>query len=372
MVTRMLSLLLLVSGLACQNAVPNPEPVNAPAAWAAEREKAAHDSSPAAQAKASAPAVEAADAPKPEHGPAPTPAPTAQPSPQPGSQTAAQPSPQTPPQSTPPAAGGPLVIARVAGEAIDVSELLKQWMHRDSYEVFQQVNRLIANRLVGLEVTRLGIVPDEAVAEQRYKDAVAEIEKSLQKKYPGITLDKFVDSVLGLDPLKYRDTVREDARRGWFAERCVRSFVLQSEHANVRLIAVKSEDDLKQAQADLAAGIAFEEVAQKRSADSSAKEGGRIAPVIKGDSPMGKLAFNTPVGAVGGPEYQQGAWLLIKVDSRPKPLDGLWKDISAEVEKGLAANPLDDIEYKQWETAMQKRYQIDLSPILRLCGEPLH
>ncbi len=181
-----------------------------------------------------------------------------------------------------------------------------------------------------------------------------------------------MDSVLGLDPLKYREVIRDDARRGWFAERCVRSFVLQSEHANVRLIALKSEDDLKLAQGELAAGTAFEEVAKSRSADSSAKDGGRIAPVIKGDSPMGKLAFNTPIGAVGGPDYQQGAWLLVKVESRPKPLEGGWKEISAEVEKNLAENMIDDIEYKQWEAAMQKRYQIDLTPILRVCGEPLH
>jgi len=351
MVTRMLTLLLLASGLACQNALPNPEPVKEPAAWASEREKAALESVPAEQARASEPSAVPVEVPK---GPA----------------QGAQQAPPAPAATSTPA--GPMVIARVAGEAIDVTELLKQWMHRDSYDLFQQVNRLVAARLVVLEAGRMGIVPDEAVVEQRYKSAVDEIEKSLQKKYPGITLDKFVDSVLGLDPLKYREVVRTDARRNWFAERCVRSFVLQSEHANVRLIAVKSEDELKQAQAELAAGTAFEEVAKKRSLDSSKDVGGRIAPVIKGDTPMGKLAFSTAVGAIGGPEYQQGAWLLIRVDSRPKPLEGGWKEIAAEVEKHLVTSAIDDIEYKQWEAAMQKRYQIDLSPILRICGEPLH
>ncbi|MBK7641748.1 MAG: peptidylprolyl isomerase [Planctomycetes bacterium] len=359
-VTRMLSILFLVSGLACQGAIPNPEPVKQPAAWAAEREKAQRESTPVAQARASAPADEPL-----EHSPAPLkdpPAPLAAPK----TQT------QTPtPTPTQGASSNDVVIARVAGESIDVSELLKQWMHRDPADVFQQVNRLVANRLVGLESARLALVPDEAQIEQRYKEAVDDIEKAIQKKYEGVQLDKFVDSVLGLDPLKYRETIRSDARRGWFAERCVRAFVLQSEHANVRLIAVKSEDDLKQCQAELAAGTAFEEVAKKHSMDSSAKEGGRIAPVVKGESPMGKLAFNTPIGEVGGPQYEQGAWLLVKIDSRPKPLEGDWKTVGAEIEKSLAGNQIDDIEYKQWETAMQKRYQIDLSPILRLVGEPL-
>jgi hypothetical protein len=266
---------------------------------------------------------------------------------------------------------GQIVLARVAGESIDVLEFLKQALHRDPADVFQQVNRLVANRLVGVESARLGLVVDEAAVEVRYKGAVDEIEKTIQKKYQGVKLDKFVDSVLGLDPLNYRETIRSDSRRGWLAERCVRAFVLQSEHANVRLIAVKTEEDLKSAQAELASGMAFEEVAKKRSADTSAKDGGVISPVVKGDSPMGKLAFNTPVGAVGGPQYESGAWLLVKVESRPKPLEGGWKEISAEVEKSLAASAIDDIEYKQWEAAMQKRYQIDLTPILRICGEPV-
>jgi parvulin-like peptidyl-prolyl isomerase len=353
MVTRMLSILVLASVLGCRAAIPNPDSVPQPAAWAAEREQAARESAPANAAKAGGPSAEPASAPAPS------------------TQTPAPQNPAQPQTGPAPVAGDKLVVARVAGESIDVSELLKQWMHRDSYDVFQQLNRLVANRLVGLESTRLGIAADEPAMEPRYKAAVEDIEKSLQKKSPGVTLDKFVDSVLGLDPLKYRETIREDARRGWFAERCVRAFVLQSEHANVRLIAVKTEEDLKAAQADLAAGKPFEEVAKARSADSSAKDGGKIAPVIKGDSPMGKLAFGTAVGAVGGPDYQQGAWLLIKVDSRPKPLEGNWKEIQAEVEASLAASLIDDIEYKQWETAMQRRYQIDLTPILRLCGEPL-
>ena len=349
MVTRMLSILLIAAGVACQGALPNPEPSAAPAAWMAERDKVTKENTPAGAAKAGVPQPAPAEPQKP------------------AAQPAAQPATQAP-------AAGPLVIARVAGEAIDVNELIQLAMHRDSGYLFQMVNRLVANRLVGLESKRLGITPDEAAVETLYKEAVAKMETELQKKkeYAGITLDKFVDSVLGLDPLRYREAMREDARRGWFAERCVRSFVLQSEHANVRVIALRSEDELKQAQADLAGGMAFEEVAKKRSADSvSAKDGGRIPPVIKGDSPMGKLAFSTAIGAIGGPDYQQGAWLLVKVDSRPKPLEGGWKEIAAEVEKSVAAEAIDDIEYKQWEATMQKRYQIDLTPILRLSGEPL-
>src|SRR5690348_1267743 len=121
MVTRMLSLLVLTATLGCRAAIPNPEPVKEPAAWAAEREQAARATAPGNAAKASGPNAE----------PAPAPAPAS--------------APQTPPSPAPATQGGStdkLIVARVAGEAIDVTELLKQWMHRDSYDVFQQLNRL--------------------------------------------------------------------------------------------------------------------------------------------------------------------------------------------------------------------------------------
>ncbi len=384
---RMLSILALAVVAACRGALPNPEPPTRPAVWAAERQDAARAGAPTAPARKvgldaqpalpNEPAHESKVTELDEHLPSasePSPAALARTS----SESAAQGSgANSNPGSTPPPAAGSAqgagdpVVAVVAGKPIGATELLTQWLHRDSFEVFQQLNYIVASRLVMLEAARLSIAPDDAAIEKSYKAAVEEMEKDIQKKKPGVTLDKYVDTFLGLDPLRYRETLRANALRGWLASRCVRAWVLQSEHANVRLIALRSEDELKAAQADLAAGQSFEEVAKKRSADPSAKDGGRIPPVVKSASPMGKLAFNTPVGSVGGPQYEQGAWLLVKVDSRPEPLQGSWKDFAAQIEQSLAARAIDDIEYKQWETAMQARYAIDLTPILKLCGEPL-
>lgn len=369
----MLSILALVVVAACRSALPNPEPPTQPALWAAERESARREAAPTAKAREVAAPELLAEPPKKEEkvtDVAPELALSNEPSPAVAARKEAQGG-QASGSAPASAPGSDPVVAVVAGQAIGATELLKQWLHRDSFEVFQQINYLVASRLVMLESERLGIAADEAAVEKEYKAAAEEMEGTIQKKRPGVTLDKYVDTYLGLDPLKYRETLRANALRGWLASRCVRAWVLQSEHANVRLIALKSEDELKAAQADLAAGKSFEEVAQKRSADPSAKDGGRIPPVVKSNSPMGKLAFATAVGAVGGPQYEQGAWLLVKVESRPEPLKGSWKEAGVAVEESLKGRAIDDIEYKQWETAMQARYQIDLTPVLRLCGEPV-
>lgn len=327
----------LTLALAACAAAPNPAPSTSPAVYAPPSRP------PVASLPAAAPAsARAAEAPTPA---------------------------DQPPAA--PASNG-LVIMTVAGQPVDVSELLAQWMHQSSLEVKEQLDRLILARLVLAEASRLGLAIDPARAEKSYADAAGAIERDLAKKKPGLTLDKYVDQALGLDPKAYRERLRDDALRGLLAERVMRAFTLQSEHADLRVIVVKSEDALKEAQAALAAGESFEDVARKHSSEGSAKDGGRVPPVIRSDTVMGKLAFETPVGAVGGPKYEQGAWLLVKVVARPEPLFGDWKVIGKQVEDSLVERAIEDLELSQWQSAMLRRYDVDITPLLKLVGQPVH
>ena len=142
--------------------------------------------------------------------------------------------------------------------------------------------------------------------------------------------------MLGLDPYTYRERVRADALNQVLAERVTRAFLLQSEHAVVRVIVVKKEGEVKEAQEALAKGEAFEEVAKRLSSDASSKSGGRVPPVVRSDTAMSKIAFDTPVGGVSEPRYNQGAWLIAKVVARPKPLEGGWRELGPAVEASLA------------------------------------
>jgi hypothetical protein len=334
------SVLLLAALCAC-TAAPNPTPPKAPATYAP----------PAASAPAPTATAETVEASAPE--------------PQ-------SPSPATPPKesaATTPTSSG-VVIAHVAGQPVDVSELLSQWMHQSSTDLREQFDRLVMSRLVLEEARRLSLSIDPERAEKAYADAVIGIEKEIGKKRPGLSLDRYVDQLLGLDPKTYRERLRDDALRGLLAERVMRAFQLQSEHADIRVIVVKTEEDLKTVQSELAAGKPFEDVARERSADSSAKDGGRVPPVIRSDNVMGTLAFETPVGSVGGPKYEQGAWLLAKVVARPEPLVGNWNAIGEKVEASLKERSIEDLELSQWQTAMLRRYEVDISPLMKLAGQP--
>lgn len=301
-----------------------------------------------------------------------------EPVPVPAAQAATAPA-STPPEPAPPATPAPasvsplpmgkpitLPIARVAGRDIDVSELLGLWLHQDSLQVLENLDHLVLGRLVLAEAARLSVAIDPEVSDKAYRGAVDTIEKMIGAKRPGLTLDRYVDEALGLDPVRYRDFLRDESLRGLLAERVVRAWILASERSEVRVIAVKTEEDSRQVREALAAGEAFEEVARRLSADSSAKDGGRVPSVVRGDSPIARLAFQTEIGQVGGPQYEKGAWLYVKVEARPERTLGDWKDVGPAVEKSLAESPVVDLEVSQWKPVMVERYGVDITPLMKL------
>jgi parvulin-like peptidyl-prolyl isomerase len=262
-----------------------------------------------------------------------------------------------------------LTIAHVAGSEIDVSELLALWLHQDSLQVLESLDHIVLGRLVLAESNRLGIKVDPDKSEKAYQQAVDAIEKTLAQKRPGITLDRYVDEALGLDPVKYREYLRDESLRGLLAERVVRAWVLGNEHAEIRVIVVRSDEDSRKVGEALAAGETFEEVAKKLSADPSAKDGGRVPPVVRGETPISRLAFATDVGKVGGPSYEKGSWLYVFVEAKPAPIPGGWDEVAAAVEKSLVERPIAELEVSQWKPAMVARYGVDVSPFLRIAGQ---
>jgi parvulin-like peptidyl-prolyl isomerase len=263
------------------------------------------------------------------------------------------------------------IVATVAGKTIGVRELLAQWVHQSGTDALDQLDHLVLTRLVQEEARRLSVRIEPDKAEQAYADAVSKIEKKIADKRPGITLDQYVDQILGLDPLVYRARLRADALNQMLAERVTRAFTLESERADIRVIVVKGEDKVKEVQTALAAGEAFTDVARRLSTDPSSKDGGRVPPVIRSETVMGKLAFQTNVGEVGGPQYSQGACLFVRVEGRPEPLTGSWPEIAGTVEKSLAERTIEELEFSQWKFTMLRRYPVDLSPFLKLAGQPV-
>jgi parvulin-like peptidyl-prolyl isomerase len=358
-----ISLLALVS--ACASAAPNPKRPTQPSTWQPDGKAAAKPNAPSADGAPTPAAQPKGDAAASAALAADSVAKDA---------TAKDPAAKDTAKPAGAAIENEPVVANVAGRPVYMSELLVQWMYSDSLQVLQQLDDLALGRLFVAEGTRLGvkIAPDlvTETSDRIVKAMEAEIaRKNSQNQRQGMTLDKYVDTVLGLDPIRYRERLRDDALRQLLGERVMRAWLLAQPHATIRIIVVGSEEDMKSTQADLTAGTAFDEVARKHSMDPSSKDGGSITPIVKADTALGKLAFETNVGAVGGPIHEAGRWLFLKVEERPDPIVGDWSVLGPAVEKNLEARPVDTLEVKQWKTAMLQRYEVSFQPFLRLVGQ---
>jgi parvulin-like peptidyl-prolyl isomerase len=284
---------------------------------------------------------------------------------------AAQPADAAQDPAAPEAGAGRLTIATVAGQAIDVTELLAQWLHRASPDVMGELDQLVVGRMVQLEVARLGIEVEAEDVESAYQNAVAAIEREIRRSRPNVTLDEFVERVLDLDAETYRKRLRLGALHARLAERVFRSYYLTSDHAMARMMVVSSEEAASEVQKRLAAGEPFEALARELSIEDDEEQRGRAVPVVKSDTMMSRLVFQTPAGEVAGPSREQGAFIFVQVLERAPPLAGRWPDLKQAVETSLAERRMEDLEVEQWRAAMLRRYDVDLSPFLRLAGEPV-
>jgi len=285
--------------------------------------------------------------------------------PQAGDPAAASPPSQDPPASRPPAPDHD-VVAVVAGRPIHAGELLAAWMHRDSAGLRATLEELILSRLVLTESARAGIELDPERLERAQRRVRERLEDEVEKSGSGLETNEFIRRRLGLDPETYLDRLARETAIDLLAERVVRSWVLGSDRTEVRVIVVDERGKRDEVERRLAQGESFPALAEELSIEKGAGDGGRIPPVVRGESALARLAFSTPVGQVGGPVFEDDRWLFLYVDARPTPLQGAWSEIGPTVESSLADQGIQDPEYWQWKADVLKRFEVDMEPLLQL------
>lgn len=264
----------------------------------------------------------------------------------------------------------PDVLAVVAGDAITTEDFLARLMHRESRTVFDTIDRQVTARLALLEAGRLGIKLDPAIVDAQVAAERDSMESILTKN--GYAVDRYLREELGLDPNRYFQLMRDEAVEQLMIERVMRSWMLGQPRVILRVIVTEDEEALQASLERLQAGDDFATIAAGVSIDPSAQDGGLLPPMVQSElSPMSRLAFQTPVGGLGGPIEQDGRFILLQpVEVFPAEV-GSWAELGPKVEADLAENPPLDPEYWQWRAAMGRRYQVDLSPLLDFAGEPL-
>jgi len=268
-------------------------------------------------------------------------------------------------------AGEPSFVAHIAGQSLTTAELLQSWLHRDSPGVRALLDELILERLIVLESIRLGVRVDPGLRKAARRQALDRLDQEVAASgVSGMGSDEFLRQRLGLNPGPYKERIQRQAELDLLAERVVRAWLLCTPHAQVRVIVLETREQVSEVRALLAAGESFDHLARTWSVDDSGAEGGRVPPVVRGRAPLALVAFETPVGEVGGPVREGDRWLLMRVDARPAPMSPEHSDeLSRAVEASLLQRPIEDPEYWQWKAAVVLEHEVDMTPFLRLMGD---
>jgi hypothetical protein len=282
----------------------------------------------------------------------------------------AETAPEAPPAPVEPAPPRHPVVARLGTETVEVDELLGAMMHVDSQGLLELLGWVVMNRLVESEAERLSIEVEETAVNERFLVSMSEMEKNLQLRHPDISLDQWIAAGLGLDPTRYRARQRREVESQLLMARVIRVFIFSHDWIEARVIVTETAEEAGAALEKVREGAPFARIAAEVSIDPTGARGGRIPPILRNDTSVSRLAFDTKKGECGGPVEEGGRWYILQVEEINAPLHGNWGDISETIEASLQERPLEEPEIWLWRAEMQQQHSIDLNPFFELVGEP--
>ncbi|MEM9800510.1 MAG: peptidylprolyl isomerase [Planctomycetota bacterium] len=260
---------------------------------------------------------------------------------------------------------GDVVIARVAGRDVPITELVSKWILRRPDEVRALLDDLVLSRIVVLEAGALGLQPPADEVDATVRSQLQQLERRARAA-GAPDMQTYVRKTLGFEPDVFLKNLEAEAAIDRLAPRCVRSWLLASDHRIVRAIIVDGQGAVDEVQARLANDESFANIASDLSKDASREQGGRVPPLVRGDSTLARTAFAAEVGEVAGPVREGDSYLFVLVEEAPDRVDGIWADIGDRVEASLEEREIEDPEFWQWKEAMARRYDVDIGPFLEL------
>jgi len=263
------------------------------------------------------------------------------------------------------------VAGWIAGEPLAFEEILSEWHAISPRDVFYVVEKLVSGRLAVAEAGRLGIRLVPEVVEAEYQAQVARFRADAANEAPGLDVEEFIRQALDVEPELHWQHIRDGVIRQMLAERAVRCFAFERENAAVRLIVVATEAEAQKLADEIAAGADFAELAVQHSIDESGRDGGLVPFLVRQESsPLARAAFRAKVGEVAGPILATGHFFLVKVEKRRAAIEGTWPEMRETVEASLRDVPVAEAEFLHWKLEMERRYSIDLGPLMEAVGTP--
>jgi peptidyl-prolyl cis-trans isomerase C len=240
------------------------------------------------------------------------------------------------------------------------AELADYWFHRYPQEYGRTLDEMLDEWVTWSDARRLGLsVPPERLAEAVAREVDAR-RRQLEGVYgPEISLEEEVRRAYGLDLAAWRAQVLEPRLRSHLLmERVIRADTRRRERVHARVIVFDDEARAGQVAAQARAGADFSLLAGKESRDPSARAGGDLPWIARGDlrdADLESRLFAAAPGALVGPLRVVGEetarWHLYKVVERLEAWDA---PTSARLEEDLVRRPVDSGEFERWRARVRR------------------
>jgi foldase protein PrsA len=282
-----------------------------------------------------------------------------------------------------PGAGPEVILAKVNGERISLSEFnsyfQKNWplpaeddAVPSSLDIkLKFLNQLIEEKLIIMEAKRIGIQVTESELENRVK--------AIRDDYPEngfakILIDNYIDYQEWKDSLCQkilvekmtrlavadRVAVSEDEIEAYYREYSEQ--FTQAEELHLRQIVLEDNKKANELRQRIIQGEDFQELARKYSRAPEAKTGGDLGWVAKGVllRELEKEAFSLKPGAISRVVESPFGFHILKLeekrDSRNLPLD----EVSKNIERQIQEIKTEEV-YRQWINMLWERASIQIN-----------
>lgn len=270
---------------------------------------------------------------------------------------------------------GGAVVARVGGREITAEDVTREFF-RGSQQLapgttmrqaaFATLNRLVIREIIGQESKRIGLVPPPAFIAAEAKRALEDLRMQALTSYgAGTTPEKYLEIEMKQKLSEWQRQRDAEAAERWLLSRIIRFHGIQSDRVEIQLIALDDEKTARDVAAKLDQGADFAQLAMTYSKHPSGKSGGRMPPLAREslNPAVADRAFALAPGArtnilsvddgIGKRQYE-----LVKLVRRLPGRNLPWSEVAAEIEDGLAREPLGQEEFIAWNLRLERLYGV--------------
>lgn len=260
-----------------------------------------------------------------------------------------------------PQAASPL--AHYGGQVVQPRDLAAWWFERYPQEYRQSLDDLLDLRIAKAAAARWGLAVPPALLEDAVTKEVQARQTLLAETHGAeATLAAWVEAAYGVSVDRWRAGILGPRVEGvLLVQRVIRASSRRRAQVHARVLVVAEAARARALRAKVERGADFSLLARQASQDATARVGGTLPPLVRGDlaahPEVERALFEAPAGTLVGPlEVREGGrtwWHLYKVMRRDAPWSFDREDLPARLEQDLQRHPVGTAERNRWRASLR-------------------